>query len=270
MSVGESGIYLVTFFSLLAAGLGFPIPEEIPIVGAGAYAGSHVDNRPRLARTVASLLAFDPQTSLPAAIPWSSLPPLGELPDQTSAVRWWLLLTICILGVVLSDGLLYCLGRVFGTRLLDLPFMKRFLSDAKRERIEKNFHRSGIKILLFARFMPGIRAPIFITAGIMRLPLHRFLLADGLYAIPGVSLLFFLAFWFTNSFVDLVVRVENHVVLWRPLVIMLLIIGLAGFLLFRYWRRLQANREGVASGLFLDGPEPNNPLLKEKTTGGPQ
>ena len=42
-------------------------------------------------------------------------------------------------------------------------------------------------ILLFARILPGIRSPIFLTAGIMKLSWQRFLLADGIYAVPGVS-----------------------------------------------------------------------------------
>ena len=37
--------------------------------------------------------------------------------------------------------------------------------EAERAEIEKNFHDHGIKVLLFARFLPGIRSPIFIMAG---------------------------------------------------------------------------------------------------------
>src|SRR5262249_11218360 len=151
---------------------------------------------PQLSEVVA-LLSGDPILGFPAALPWGALAQRDLSPPDGIIVRWWILLPICILGVVLSDGLLYGLGRFFGTRLLDLPFMARMMPAQKRQRIEQNFHRYGVKILLFARMLPGIRAPIFITAGIMRLPLQRFLLADGIYAIPGVSLLFFLAFWFT-------------------------------------------------------------------------
>ncbi len=233
----EFEIYLFTFLTLVAAGLGFPIPEEIPIVGAGAYAGTHCGITPKEVAPAIGVLGAIPGAGLPAALPWPALAYLDQHLDSPITVRWWLFLPICILGVVLSDGMLYGMGRLFGTRLLDLPFMTRLMPARKRQQIQDSFHRSGVKILLFARFMPGIRAPIFITAGMMRLPLHHFLLADGLYAIVGVSLLFFLSFWFTNTFVDLVENIENHVMEWRPVVIMALIVGVVGFLLYRYFRK---------------------------------
>ena len=46
-------------------------------------------------------------------------------------------------------------------------------------------------------------------AGIMKLPLPKFILADGIYAIPGVSLLFFLAWWFGDQFRDLLTTVPT-------------------------------------------------------------
>ncbi len=237
ISTGELYVYAGTFLALVAAGLGFPIPEEIPIVTAGVLAGqSQAPPEPALSQ-VAALLAGAPNLGFPAALPWAALAQSDIYPPGGISVRWWVLLPICILGVVLSDGLLYGLGRIFGTRLLDLPFMARLMPAEKRERIERNFHRYGIKILLFARLLPGIRAPIFITAGIMRLPLSRFLLADGIYAIPGVSLLFFLAYWFTNSFKELVVHAEETVGYYRHLVIVGVIVAVGIYFLIHFLRK---------------------------------
>ena len=36
-------------------------------------------------------------------------------------------------------------------------------------------------------------------AGVLRMPFQRFLLADALYAIPGINLLFWLAYVFTDE-----------------------------------------------------------------------
>jgi membrane protein DedA with SNARE-associated domain len=226
--------YLGVFAALVAAGLGFPIPEEIPVVTAGALAGQ-VDDPKAPPPDVAGLLAAAPGLPAPAGLPWAELYRCANPEPDPKAfrVRWWIMLPVCILGVVLSDGLLFGLGRLFGTRLLEHRFVARMVPHEKRERIESNFHKYGIKILLFARFLPGIRAPIFITAGIMRLPLSRFLLADGLYAIPGVSLLFGLAFWFTNSFKELIERAEH----WRPLLIVIAIVVVVVLFLVHVLRR---------------------------------
>jgi SNARE associated Golgi protein len=111
------------------------------------------------------------------------------------------------------------------------------LPPQKREQIESNFHKYGVLTLLFARFLPAIRSPIFITAGIMRLSFAKFVIADGIYAIPGVSLLFFLSFWFGDQFRDLVELAEKDLRVVRPLLILLAIAAVAGFLLYHFWRR---------------------------------
>jgi membrane protein DedA with SNARE-associated domain len=237
ISTGELWTYLGTFIALLAAGMGVPIPEEIPIVTAGAIAGRCQPPPAPAPEMVVGLLAGNPGLPFPAGLPWGALLQRDLAPPQDIYVRWWILLPVCICGVVLSDGLLYGLGRIFGTRLLGLPFLARMMPPEKRERIERNFHRYGIKILLFARLLPGIRAPIFITAGIMRLPLSHFLLADGIYAIPGVSLLFFLAFWFTNSFQELVEHAEERVIHYRHLVIVVVSIVVAVYFLVHFFRK---------------------------------
>src|SRR5262249_5498846 len=155
-----------------------------------------------MAPMVAGLLAAAPAAPFPAYVPWGSLEGASRV-ELAPALRWWIMLPVCILGVVISDGLLYGAGRFGGPHLLESRVVKRLVPPGRRKRIEDNFHNYGVLVLLFARFLPTIRSPIFITAGVMRLSFTRFLLADGLYAIPGVSLLFFLAFWFGDQFRDL-------------------------------------------------------------------
>src|SRR6516225_2035287 len=154
--------HLGVFIGILATGLGFPMPEELPIVLGGAMATS-------------------------------------------GKVRIWTMLPVCIVGVIIGDSFLYLIGRFWGAKLVQMPFIrKRLLTPERFTSIAANFQKYGVKILLFARLTPGIRAPIFLTAGITKLPIAHFLLADGIYAIPGVSILFFLGYWFTDAIIDLV------------------------------------------------------------------
>jgi len=184
--------YLGIFVGILLTGLGFPMPEELPIVLGGALAGG--------------------QNAL-----------------------WWIMLPVCIVGVVIGDSFLYGIGRLWGAKLVERPFVKRhLLSPDKLASITENFHKYGIKILLFARLTPGIRAPIFLTAGITRLPLSHFLLADGIYAIPGVSLLFVLGYFFTDSMVSLV---KGELETLKNVVILVVVVGVAGYFTYRFLRR---------------------------------
>src|SRR5205814_455222 len=111
----------------------------------------------------------------------------------------------------------------WGVRLAHIPFIKKHLLTPERmASISHNFEKYGVKILLFARLTPGIRAPIFITAGISKLPWIKFLVADGIYAVPGVSLLFLLGYWFGDTVAGLIEAGESQV---RSIIWMVLLIG---------------------------------------------
>ena len=182
--------YLGIFLALVVSGLGFPLPEELPVITAGILVG-----------------------------------------HQDSPLKWYIMLPVVILGVVISDGFLYGMGRLCGEWLLTRGWVQRNLvTPEKRAQIEKNFHDRGIAVLLGARLLPGIRSPMFILAGVMRVPLGRFLLADGLYAIPGVNLLFWLSYFLTDQIMEIYKKLEAY----RPLVVVAILSGIAGALIQKY------------------------------------
>jgi membrane protein DedA with SNARE-associated domain len=190
--------FIGAFVALVLGGIGLPpIPEEGIVVAAGVWVASNPDYR----------------------------------------LYRWLILPVCIAAILVSDLLLYGIGRHFGSRLLEHRRLARFLTPEKLARIQSNFNRYGIKILLFVRWVPGIRSPLFLTAGTMQVPLVRFVIADVIAAAIGHTLLFFLAYWFTDSFKDLFERVEGDVNRVRPLLILLPILLVGIYLLVHFLRK---------------------------------
>ncbi|HEV3437379.1 MAG TPA: DedA family protein [Gemmata sp.] len=186
--------YLGVFVALIAAGFGFPIPEELPVLTAGILVG-HEDTK----------------------------------------LYWYFMLPVVIAGVVIGDGVLYGIGRLWGHKLLNLEWMQRkVLTPEKRLEIEKNFADRGIMVLLGARMLPGIRSPIFIMAGVLRVPLGRFLLADAIYAIPLVNLLFWLAYMLTDQVLVVFNQIQKVQEEYRPLVIVAVLSAIAGALAYKY------------------------------------
>jgi membrane protein DedA with SNARE-associated domain len=182
--------YQGVFFALIAAGFGFPIPEELPVISAGVLVG-HAD----------------------------------------TTLLWYIMLPVVMAGVVIGDGVLYAIGRLYGRRLLNLAWVQRhFVPPDKRAEIERNFAARGIMVLLGARLLPGIRTPIFIMAGVLRVPFGRFMLADAIYAVPMVNVLFWLSYMLT----DQVLAIFNQINAYRPLVISHLLAGVVGALLYKY------------------------------------
>jgi membrane protein DedA with SNARE-associated domain len=142
---------------------------------------------------------------------------------------------VVIAGVVIGDGVLYAIGRLWGHKLLNLGWVQRNLvPPEKRAEIEQNFARRGIMVLLGARILPGIRAPIFIIAGTLRVPVGRFLLADGIYAIPLVNVLFWLSYFLTDQVLVVFKQIQAVTAEYRPLVIVAILSGIAGALIQKY------------------------------------
>ncbi len=238
VSVGELWIYLGFFVTLVAAGLGFPAPEELVISGAGVLAGQLPPPPYELKpQDVAALLAVDPNAGSIGGLPWVALdraaPAFKTSPPDTIHVRWWILLPVCIVGVICSDVLLYASGRYLGDRLLRHRWIAHLMPPQRRQRTEENFHRYGVSILVFGRLVPGIRAPLFLTAGSMHLPLPRFLLADGLGAVVGNSFFFFLGFWLGDSVKTLIVGVEARL---KPILIIVAVGLVVAYLLWLFLR----------------------------------
>lgn len=173
--------YVGIFGAIIATGFGLPMPEELPVLFSGVLVG-HAD-------TLA--------------------PGMNELPPDR--LRWWIMLPVVIVAVVVGDGLLYGVGRLWGQRLLNNSWVQRkIVSPEKRAVIEKNFQERGVMILLTARLTPGIRTPIFLMAGMLRVSFTRFLIADALYAVPGVMVMFWLAYFLTDQVLDVFHRIEQY------------------------------------------------------------
>jgi membrane protein DedA with SNARE-associated domain len=197
---------------IIATGCGLPVPEEIPIVMGGVMVG------------------HDANGTNPSEFIAAGGGPMAVCPEPAGNLRWWIMLPLCIVAVVIGDTTLYLLGRIGGRRLLGMGWVQRkLLPPDKREKIEQNFQKNGVMILLMARLTPGIRTPIFIMAGILKLPFRQFLLADGLYAVPGINILFWLAYFFTDQFMAAITAVERH----RPLVIVAVLAAISGGLVYR-------------------------------------
>jgi membrane protein DedA with SNARE-associated domain len=96
-----------------------------------------------------------------------------------------------ILGVLSGDSIAYAAGRRFGPRIVSHRWFSRFVSGERFERAAAQFHRHGEKLIFFARFVSLLRAPVFLTAGTLRMRPARFLLYDAAAAGVSVPLLLF-------------------------------------------------------------------------------
>jgi membrane protein DedA with SNARE-associated domain len=224
--------------ALLAANPQGGLPGAVPWTALPRAAPRELSPEEVAGLQLAGLLAVNPSAGSVGGLPWAAFAVAGPAverrvttPPDAIHVRWWIMLPVCILGVVLSDILLYGVGRWFGDRLLQHRWLARVLPPQRRRETENNFHRYGVSILVVGRLMPGIRAPLFLTAGSMRLPLARFLLADGLGAVVGNSLFFFLGYWLGDSVKTLIEHAEERL---KPILIIVTVGLVVAYLLWHF------------------------------------
>jgi membrane protein DedA with SNARE-associated domain len=100
-----------------------------------------------------------------------------------------LMFLVGMVGVLIGDGIMFMLGHTLGKRVLKIRAIARILTPARFRTVQEKFACYGHWVLFVARFLPGLRSPIFVTAGMTRrVSYWRFLLLDGLAALISVPL----------------------------------------------------------------------------------
>jgi membrane protein DedA with SNARE-associated domain len=113
---------------------------------------------------------------------------------------------VCFLAVLGGDCIAFTLGRLFGSRLLNSRLAQRFFRPRKQIRVRAYFRKFGSKVIFIARFLPGLRFSIFLSAGTLRVRPSVFITYDSLAALFSVPALVYLA-WGFGEHID-------HVVSW--------------------------------------------------------
>lgn len=101
----------------------------------------------------------------------------GRLPIGWAAIG-------CGGGVILGDAALYGLGSALRRGALRVDWVQRRLDRTPRaEEIRRRLRTRGHAFLFTSRFLPGIRFPVYVLAGVVGWPFRRFLLILVLAAL---------------------------------------------------------------------------------------
>ena len=102
--------------------------------------------------------------------PGQTLLMAGSLAAASKQMNMGLLLTVAVAAAILGNTLGYFLGRWGGRAILN----KFRVNEQRMERVEKLFSRYGGGVILFARFLDGLRQLNGIVAGILEMPWWHF------------------------------------------------------------------------------------------------
>lgn len=186
-------VYIAVIVYMLLSGFGFPLPEEVILVSCGIIA----------------YMAHNPQL----------YPPPENFHGMS--VNVYILATVCFFAVMLSDTIVYLLGKYHGTKIFYMIAKFRYflLSHEKKShtsidqlyhgyinsktftKINSLFDHYGHLAVGIFRFTPGIRFPGHLSCGMMKVPLWKFLMVDFLVAILSVPTQVILVAYFGEAII---------------------------------------------------------------------
>lgn len=205
----EPGIvYTIVSLIMIACAFGFPLPEEVTILSVGilSYMAAHPENFP---------------------------PPY----PGAKGIEVYEAAIVCLVAVVLSDLLVYFLGKKFGPRLMKWRFIQRLITPNSLSKIESWTSRYGMWAAAAFRFTPGLRFPGFWACGMAGLPPWKFLVADGGAALISVPTQVILVATYGESIFGFLKQMK------------VIIFSLLAFFLLLYFLRrfLQVRRNGSST-----------------------
>lgn len=124
-----------------------------------------------------------------------------------------------MIGVLAGDSFLFFIGRKFGRRAYQLPIIRSIMTPERAIMAETKIQRNSKFICFTARFLPGLRAPIYLTSGIMGVRPITFLILDGMAALISVPV-WVVGAWYFSKNIDEAIEFAKHMHLY-------LLIGLA-------------------------------------------
>jgi membrane protein DedA with SNARE-associated domain len=114
-------------------------------------------------------------------------------------IQYPITLVVALVGVVAGDNSLFFLGRRFGTGLVAYLGIGRPRSQRQIEWLKDFMRRHGHRAIFYARFVAGLRALVYLTAGSLGVTPLRFFLYDLAGALISVPVVVTLGYLFGNE-----------------------------------------------------------------------
>jgi membrane protein DedA with SNARE-associated domain len=135
-------------------------------------------------------------------------------------------------GLLIADSLLYTFGRRFGRAFVEHKRFRRLLPAEKLAELERKFQSKGPSVILFGRYVAGLRVQLFLAAGVLRLPYRKFLLADAISALVPMSVMMGIGYAGGNS-LQIILKDVKRI---EHVAVVVVIAAVTVFLLVRYFR----------------------------------
>ena len=160
----------------------------------------------------------------------------------------YVMIAVAFAGILMGDSIIFYMGSRFGERIKGFSWFQRVVPEPVLLYIEQRLATHGNKLVFVARFMPGLRAPIYFTAGMMKIRFAVFFTFDCMAALISVPSIIYAVYHFGDN-IDVIVRAIKRIQHGMALVAVMVIglIVLHSYLSYRKLKKTEmealANRE---------------------------
>jgi membrane protein DedA with SNARE-associated domain len=102
-------------------------------------------------------------------------------------------------GLLLTDFFLYLVGKKYGRKVVEHKRFHKIISPENISKIEEKFKTWGPWVIFFGRHVIGLRAQLFLVAGVMRISAVKFLIVDSISALVTICIWGGIGYWGGNS-----------------------------------------------------------------------
>lgn len=150
-----------------------------------------------------------------------------------------IMIPLALFAVLSGDVFIFYLGRRWASNLLEHRMVRWLAKPEQVETLRSHFRNHELKTVFVARFLPGLRAVVFLIAGATKMRMGRFLTANGSAAMISVPTLVVVGYVFGHSF-D---RVKQEVREIEHVIVFVLGGAVAVWLLWHFYSRAARARE---------------------------
>jgi len=136
-------------------------------------------------------------------------------------------------GLLMTDFLLYSVGKRYGRRIVEHRKFQKIITNDRLTKLEEKFKKWGVLVVFFGRHLLGLRAQIFLVAGVLKMSWKKFLMIDAVSALFTITLWCGLGYLGGNQIQTLRKNIRNM----EQIVIIFLAILLGSLLLFKYFKK---------------------------------
>jgi membrane protein DedA with SNARE-associated domain len=208
--------YVALLGVLIIAGLGAPIPEDIPLVLSGYMCNEEYS-------PIIKYVDSDNDGVMEMS---------GKKPPNV-----YLMMLTGMLGVLIGDSIVFTIGRrgIDGNNFV-ARHIRKVMNSSRREKVERHFAQHGNLTVFCGRFMPGFRSLVFAFAGMSKMSYGRFLMIDGFAAAISVPLFVYLGYHFAEHIEKVFFWIDRIKHILAP-VLLVVIVGAIALYFVRRRRR---------------------------------